>query len=1027
MTARLRRLLLIPAAIVGGLIVLYLLLGWFAFDPFARWYLPKQVAERSGYRLELQSAKFNPLTLAVDLQGIALSDPAGKPLLKLDRLLADADSWGVVRSTVELDEVRLERPVVLVEIPAKGRINWLEFIEAIEARQPPAPAAKPDAAPARVVVRRFVMDQGRVEFSDATVPGGFKTQLDPLNLSFDELSTLPNEQGNHTVTAHLGIGADLRWKGRFGFSPMTAVGELAIDNLNLASIWPYVERSIHMAPPGGKASVSLSYDAAYADKRFTLKLDPVSARLEKLSIVDDGFVQPLTAELADFKLSFRADATGGSGSPEFNLDGLQLAAQDLRLRSGKDGAPWFQLGKLAVENAFLKLARQEVGAARVGLSDGKLLAQRDAQGAITLAKALERKPAAAAPAPAAPASAASSPAWRYQLARVDAAQFGVSFVDQSVSPPATVDLENIAAEAQGLGSDAKAKMPVRLGLDVKSGGRLDVKGEVVPANLSADLQLALKDLSVAPAQPYIAQVAELVLANGRVDAEGRVRYADRQARYDGQLAVRELAIKEKESGENFLSWKSLSSRKLSATQQKLNAADLDLVGLDTKLEIDKNRQINVVKMFKPKGDKAATPAPAASAPPATEAPAASAAPAYAVAVDRIRISESKLSFADQSLALPFAARIHDLRGRLTGVSNTDHEPSRVDLTGAVDEYGVARISGRIDLLEATKMADMKVKFENIEMTSLTPYTATFAGRRIDSGKLSLDLEYKLDNRKVTGDNKVIMDKLTLGERVESPRAMDLPLDLALSILKDSNGRIELGLPVSGSLDDPQFSYMAVLWKALGDALARVITAPFRAIGGLFGGDDKGGETPVIVFDAGASELRPPEREKLDQLAKAIGERPALSLTITGGYDATVDDVALRRRQVRRAITQEMSQGARAGEAAASAAPAASAPERPERRRALESVFRKAFGDEALRTVATAESPVLVERLVEREQVTPEQLAALANARAEAVRNQLASKGIAAERLRVEAPKPQDGGGAVATLGLIAPAATEAAR
>jgi hypothetical protein len=1026
MTARLRRLLLIPAAIVGGLIVLYLLFGWFAFDPFARWYLPKQVAERSGYRLELQSAKFNPLTLAVELKGVMLSDPAGKPLLKLDRVLADADSWGVIRSTVELDEIRLERPVVMVEIPAKGRINWLEFIEAIEARQPPAAAPKPGASPARVVVRRFVMDQGRVEFSDDTVPGGFKTQLDPLNLSFDELSTLPNEQGDHTLSAHLGIGADLRWKGRFGFSPMTAVGELAIDNINLASIWPYVERSVHLAPPGGKVSVSLGYDAAYADKRFTLKLDPVSARLEKLSIVDDGFVQPLTAELADFKLSFRADATGGSGSPEFNLDGLQLTAQDLRLRSGKDDAPWFRLGKLAVENAFLKLARQEVGAARISLSDGKLVALRDAQGAITLAKAFERKAAAAASAPAAPASAASSPAWRYQLARVDATQFGVSFVDQSVSPPATVELQNIGAEAQGVSSGAKAKMPVRLGLDVKSGGRLDVKGEVVPANLSADLQLALKDLSVAPAQPYLAQLADLVLASGRVDVDGRVRYADKQARYDGQVALRELAINEKASGENFLSWKSLSSRKLSATQQKLNAADLDLVGLDTKLEIDKDRTINVVKAFK-KGDKAAAPAAAASAPPATEAPAASKPPAYALAVDRIRISESKLSFADLSLALPFAARIHDLRGRLTGVSNTDHEPSRVDLTGAVNEYGVARISGRIDLLEATKMADMKVKFENIEMTSLTPYSATFAGRRIDSGKLSLDLEYKLDDRKVTGDNKVIMDKLTLGERVESARAMDLPLDLALSILKDSNGRIELGLPVSGSLDDPQFSYMSVLWKALGDALARVITAPFRAIGGLFGGDDKGGETPVIVFDAGASELRPPEREKLDTLAKAIGERPALSLTITGGYDASVDDVALRRRQVRRAITQEMSQGARAAEAAASAASAASAPERPERRRALESVFRKAFGDEALGTVASAESSVLVERLVEREQVKPEQLAALANARAEAVRNQLASKGVAAERLRVEAPKAQDGGGAVATLGLVAPAATSAAR
>ena len=133
-----------------------------------------------------------------------------------------------------------------------------------------------------------------------------------------------------------------------------------------------------------------------------------------------------------------------------------------------------------------------------------------------------------------------------------------------------------------------------------------------------------------------------------------------------------------------------------------------------------------------------------------------------------------------------------------------------ELDGQVDDYGLARAVGQIDLFNPTDYTDIKVVFRNVEMNRLTPYSATFAGRKIESGKLSLDLEYKIKNRQLQGDNQIIMNKLILGERVESPTAMNLPLDLAIAILEDSDGVIDLGLPVSGSLDDPQFSYGGII-------------------------------------------------------------------------------------------------------------------------------------------------------------------------------------------------------------------------
>jgi hypothetical protein len=195
--------------------------------------------------------------------------------------------------------------------------------------------------------------------------------------------------------------------------------------------------------------------------------------------------------------------------------------------------------------------------------------------------------------------------------------------------------------------------------------------------------------------------------------------------------------------------------------------------------------------------------------------------------------------------LPFGTRIHSLKGAFNGISTQPGALAELEIDGQVDEYGLARAVGQVDLFDPTGFMDIKTVFRNVEMANLTPYSATFAGRKIDSGKLSLDLEYKIKQRQLLGENQIIMDKLTLGERVESPTAKNLPLDLAIAILQDSNGKIDLGLPVSGSLDDPQFSYGRHHLESHRQYLTKIVTAPFRALGALFGGGgEKAGATGV---------------------------------------------------------------------------------------------------------------------------------------------------------------------------------------
>ena len=401
---------------------------------------------------------------------------------------------------------------------------------------------------------------------------------------------------------------------------------------------------------------------------------------------------------------------------------------------------------------------------------------------------------------------------------------------------------------------------------------------------------------------------------------------------------------------------------------------------------------------------------------------------------------------------PFATRIHNLRGSIGNLSSRPGAPGQLELDGEVDEFGMARAVGEVDLFNPTQNMDIRVNFRNVDMSRLTPYMATFAGRRIESGKLSLDLEYTIQQRQLKGENQVVIDRLTLGERVDSPGATSLPLDLAIAILQDSDGRIDLGLPVAGSLDDPQFSYGGLIWKAITNVLTKIVTAPFRALGALFGGS--GEKVENVAFEPGAKALTPPEREKLLKVAAVLGKRPKLALAV-GGIHAEVDRVALQEVQLRRAVLT--ASGLTLSERGD---PGPISLRQPKIQAALESLYAERIGKSDLaalkegfrsanpgqleesvgdkvmsrltgllrekKTLAENEVAqlkgadfyaVLFERLREKEKLGTDVLPALAQARGAGALEILKSGGVAAERLQLLPPEKGEGSDAGVPLKL----------
>ncbi|HEY2399348.1 MAG TPA: DUF748 domain-containing protein, partial [Steroidobacteraceae bacterium] len=296
----------------------------------------------------------------------------------------------------------------------------------------------------------------------------------------------------------------------------------------------------------------------------------------------------------------------------------------------------------------------------------------------------------------------------------------------------------------------------------------------------------------------------------------------------------------------------------------------------------------------------------------------------AIAVDAINIVDGSANYADLWIQPHFAVGIQSLNGSILGLSSNPNSHAKVELKGKVDRYAPVHIWGETNPLAATTYSDIKMNFKGVELTSATPYSGHFAGYKIEKGKLSVDIDYKIENRQLTASHKFVIDQLELGERVESPDAIHLPLKIAVALLKDRNGVIDIDLPVTGSLDDPQFRIGPLIWKAVLNLLTKIATAPFALLGHLFGG---GEQMNYIDFHPGSAVLDASEHDKLVALVKALKDKEKLELDVPITYSADVDRPGLAAAHLNQrllALNEDKSNGHKRGKAAKSNTAAANA-------------------------------------------------------------------------------------------------------
>ncbi|UTJ07817.1 DUF748 domain-containing protein [Arcobacter roscoffensis] len=265
----------------------------------------------------------------------------------------------------------------------------------------------------------------------------------------------------------------------------------------------------------------------------------------------------------------------------------------------------------------------------------------------------------------------------------------------------------------------------------------------------------------------------------------------------------------------------------------------------------------------------------------------------------VNIKNASLAFEDKSLPLPFKTTVSKLNGQISELDTTKASKTRLKVNGVVDKYGTTKITGVVNPNDIKILTDVNMVFKNISMKNFTPYTSKFIGKELDSGKLDLDLKYNIQKSDLDAKNSIVITKIELGKDVKSDDAVSLPLGLAIALLEDSNGVIDLDIPVSGNVDDPKFQIGSVVWKAFTNLITKAITAPFSLLGAMFGFDED--EIKSVNFDFAKSEITPIQKETLDKISKILNKRPNLALKLVGSYDETKDMYAMKKASFEKQI------------------------------------------------------------------------------------------------------------------------------
>jgi uncharacterized protein involved in outer membrane biogenesis len=891
-----------------------------------------------------------------DLRDVDLAEPGGDPLLKLPRLATELRALEPVANRYEVAKVLIDSPEIRIHRP-KGEENLLVRALAKHQASPPKPAAR-DARPLAFQVGEIALTGGRLEWIDDRAARQIRKTFDEVRAAVRNLSSDQGAAADFEASGRDTSDEAFATAGRVWLQPVKVEGTLKAERVLLAEVSPYAEPFVALQAQDGKLDVATSF--VYED---------------------------------------RPDA------PNLTLSGLEAALRSLLVRQAWNKQELARVAELSAKDVSFDLRAQTVTIGSLASSNARFAVKREQDGRFNLEKLV---PAATEHRS---RSADAGKPWSVALEKLAVERYAVLVEDERAGAAATARIENLAVTGENLSNAKGARGNVRVRGRVDKTGSFAAHGQLGINPVATRLRVDARDVGILPLQPYFEQYVNAVVSSGDLSVKGAVALdladGDKpKGSFRGDVALANFAAVTKSASEDLLRWKSLQISGVDAVVEplKIDLKEVALSDFYSRLIVNADGTLNLQGLIR----TADAAAPSAASDEAADKVKALPGPASAktaplpISIGRVALQGGNVNFSDFFIKPNYSANLTSVGGTVTEI--TPQTAGDVELRAKLDETAPVEILGRVNPLAPDLFLDLKASAKDIELPPFSPYSAKYAGYGIEKGKLSVNVKYLIENSKLAAENNIYLDQLTFGEKVESPTATKLPVQFAVSLLKDRNGVIDVDLPISGTLDDPQFSIGGIIVRVIVNLLTKAVTAPFALLGAASGG---GQELAYLEFAPGTATLDGDDEKKLQTLAKALGDRPGLKLEVLGRVDPATDREGLKRAAVEREVkAAKLKETAKGGKSAGGLDEVKVEP--AEYAKYLTAAYEAAKFEKPRNVIGLAkELPVAdMERLMlTNAAATEEDLRLLANRRAQAAKDWLVGKGgIAADRVFLIAPK-----------------------
>ena len=801
------------------------------------------------------------LSGTIALDDLDLRDSADAPLLELKHAVTMLIDVAPLERVVHLGRTSIDGLTVQVVHNHDGTTNVTSLMDRLAPYPGVQAQTMPDAMPATLAdfsLQAFEVSDGTLHITDHSGARPVALALEGIQGELHNLRTTGQTPASFVVGAQFSGGGSVALKGRLDLAQLQITSDLSLDHIDLPALQELAPSVLAARLTAGQLSAEAHIQTSFAGQ-FNVHAEPATVSLDQVEL----------------------QAPGQQETP--------LA--------------WT---RLSVSIAQVDWAARQVTVDEVRADGVRVFVQRERDGGVSLTSLIR---APAPPMPRDTTTSASVSAWQYRIASIAIDTAEARLEDAAAPRRIELVVAPMHLHLKDLASDLSQPIGLELDGTLYRQGHFNITGTVVPAPLEAKVRIATHELDLAAMDPYVSHMLNATISSAALSMKGDLALTmardELRAKYRGDATLGNVRMLDRVTSESVLHWNSCSAQRIDVEigsgPPKVHIGVLALTDLNTGLILKSTGRLNVFDIMASPGSAPSSLAdPQSSSSGQTPAAFSAAAAITASPIDAeielggMTLQGGHVNFTDNFIKPNYTADLSDIAGTVGPFSTRTTAPAAVALQGQVNGSAPIAINGAVNPLAPTAFVDLKAEAHGIELTGLTPYSAKYTGYPIVKGTLTIDVHYLLDQGELTADNHLFIDQLTFGDRVESRDATTLPVRLAVALLKNARGEIAVDVPVTGSLSDPEFSLSGVILDAFLNLIVKVVTSPFNLIASAFGTEE---ELDYVEFAPGLATLPSDSQQKLAIVARALQDRPALRLDISGRVDPQFDRDGLREARL----------------------------------------------------------------------------------------------------------------------------------